>query len=87
LATLIISVVWIALQFHQWYFPYLFNLGTTDQHLEHGYDETIHFSPTIGGHIVTPDVQHNMLQLFSLTVVRTAAMTYRQSSRGQTGRR
>lgn len=81
LAALIISLVWLALQFRQWYLPYLFNLGPTDWYFEHGYTETIKILPAISGHAVTPDLQHNILQLLSATVLFTAVMAYRQSQK------
>lgn len=80
-AALIVSVVWLALQFRQWYLPYLFNLGPTDWFFEHGYAETLKVLPPISGHVVTPDLQHNILQLLSATIVFTAVMAFRQSLR------
>lgn len=77
-AALVISVVWISLQFRQWYLPYLFNLGPTDWYFAHGYAETMKILPAISGHAVTPDLQHNILQLLSLLIVFSSVMAVRQ---------
>lgn len=78
LTALVISAVWLALQFRQWYLPYLFNLGPTDWFFDHGYSKTIKVLPPIDGHPVTPDLQHNILQLLSLVVLVTAVLAFRQ---------
>ncbi|HLT57162.1 MAG: hypothetical protein LOD91_00610 [Limnochordales bacterium] len=79
LAALVIAVVWISLQFRQWYFPYLFNIGPVDWYFHHGYADTLKVLPPIPGHAVTPDLQHNLLQLLSLSVAAAAIMAVRQS--------
>lgn len=80
-AALVIAVVWISLQFRQWYLPYLFNIGPVDWYFAHGYSETLKVLPPIPGHDVTPDLQHNILQLLSLSVVGASIMAARQNFR------
>ena len=80
-AALVISIVWLSLQFRQWYIPYLFGKGNTDWFIEHGYDATMKILPAISGRVVTPDLQHNILQLLSAVVIFTAVKAFLQSRR------
>jgi hypothetical protein len=82
-SALVISVVWVVLQFNQWYVPYLFDGGQTDWFVTNGYDQTLKLLPQISGHVVTPDLQHNILQLFSVILVVLAALDLRQSAISQ----
>lgn len=78
-SALIFSVVWLALQFNQWYVPYLFGMGDTTWFLENGYSATIKILPAITGRVVTPDLQHNILQFLSAMIIVTAVLAFRQS--------
>lgn len=78
-AALVFSIVWLALQVNQWYVPYLLGMGDTSWFLENGYDATLKILPAMAGRVVTPDLQHNILQLLSATIIFTAIMAVRQS--------
>lgn len=78
-AALIFSVVWLSLQFNQWYVPYLFGMGDTTWFLENGYDATIKILPSITGRVVTPDLQHNILQFLSAVIIVVAVFAFRRS--------
>lgn len=81
-SALIFSIVWLALQFNQWYVPYLFGMGDTAWFLENGYDATLKILPAITGRVVTPDLQHNILQILSAGIITAAVLAFRQSRKG-----
>lgn len=83
---LIFSVVWLALQFNQWYIPYLFGMGDTGWFLENGYDATLKVLPAITGSVVTPDLQHNILQVLSASIIVFAVLAFRQSQKKRSDR-
>lgn len=81
-AALIFSIVWLALQFNQWYVPYLFGMGDTAWFFENGYDATLKILPSLPRRVVTPDLQHNVLQFLSALVIVSAALALRRSRNG-----
>ena len=73
------TVVWFLLQLWQWWIPYLF--GPTPLHsdfrwyIEHGYTETLRILPQRGAR-PTPDLQHMMLQMLSLSAAVLTVRAY-----------
>jgi len=67
--------VWLALQFQQWWVPYLFGRADTSWYVNGGYDETLKLLPSLGTGVI-PDAQHNVLQLLSLIVIITTYMAF-----------
>lgn len=90
-ASLVISVVWLVLQFVQWWVPYLSGRGDHSWYTENGYDETWRILPSIQDHVVIPDLQHNVLQLLSLGIIAAAtaaliqAIAHRRAFRPEPG--
>jgi hypothetical protein len=79
---LVIAGVWLAMQIQQWYLPYVFGSGPTHWFFERGYHATLKVLPPLAASPVTPDLQHNILQLLSFVVLVTAVFAFAEVTQG-----